>query len=223
MESTGDTNFWLIYLRTTWQTMLQMTCRWHCGWHRSSATSSAERCGEISGRKLCTDDICHLHVIRILLSAMSSTMSSAAGHLCIKPTGILVSLFLYFCRCLSSVPLCRWLSLSLEYLSFLTVFGENCLAPTFLVSIYLSVYLLVSKNSYHPKASVLWLSVCIAMPLSLSIGGFKAGVDPGFPVGGGANHPGERQHIKLPNFPKNCMKLRNFWTVGGARPLHPSK
>ena len=44
-----------------------------------------------------------------------------------------------------------------------------------------------------------------------------AGADPGFPVGGGANPPGGRQHMILPNFAKNCMKLRKFWAVGGAR------
>ena len=43
------------------------------------------------------------------------------------------------------------------------------------------------------------------------------GADPGFPVGGGANPLGGRQHTILPNFPKNCMKLRKFWwSVGGA-------
>ena len=42
------------------------------------------------------------------------------------------------------------------------------------------------------------------------------GADPGFSIGGGANHPGRgHQPIILPNFPKNCMKLRTFWTVGG--------
>ena len=30
------------------------------------------------------------------------------------------------------------------------------------------------------------------------------------PSGGG------RQHTNLPDFPKNCMKLRKFWSVGGA-------
>ena len=30
------------------------------------------------------------------------------------------------------------------------------------------------------------------------------------PFGGG------RQHTNLPDFPKNCMKLRTFWSVGGA-------
>ena len=44
-----------------------------------------------------------------------------------------------------------------------------------------------------------------------------AQLDPGFLVGGGANPPGggERQHTPLQNVPKNCMKLRNFWAIGG--------
>ena len=40
-----------------------------------------------------------------------------------------------------------------------------------------------------------------------------------FPRGGGANSPGGRQHTILPNFPKNCMKLKEFGPPGGgARP-----
>ena len=42
--------------------------------------------------------------------------------------------------------------------------------------------------------------------------------DPGFPPGGGANSPGGRQHTILPNFPKKCMKLKEFGP-GGASPL----
>ena len=39
----------------------------------------------------------------------------------------------------------------------------------------------------------------------------KPVVDPGFPRNGGANSPGrERQHTVLPNFPQNCMKLKEF-------------
>ena len=41
--------------------------------------------------------------------------------------------------------------------------------------------------------------------------------DPGFPRGGGANSPGGCQHTILPNFPKNCMKLKEFGPRGGAR------
>ena len=50
------------------------------------------------------------------------------------------------------------------------------------------------------------------------------GADPGFPVGRGANPPLRgRQHMILPNFPKNCMKLRIFWVMGRApgTPLDP--
>ena len=41
--------------------------------------------------------------------------------------------------------------------------------------------------------------------------------DPGFPRGGGANSPrgGGRQRTILPNFPKNCMKLKEFGPPGG--------
>ena len=54
-------------------------------------------------------------------------------------------------------------------------------------------------------------------PVSVILFGGKvsmSGADPGFPVEEGANPPGEgRQHTNLPDFPKNCMKLRNFWLV----------
>ena len=43
--------------------------------------------------------------------------------------------------------------------------------------------------------------------------------DPGFPRGGGANFPGGPQHMILPKFPKNCMKLKEFGPQGGARCL----
>ena len=33
----------------------------------------------------------------------------------------------------------------------------------------------------------------------------------------GANSQGGRQHTNQLDFPKNCMKLRKFWSVGGAR------
>ena len=45
--------------------------------------------------------------------------------------------------------------------------------------------------------------------------------DPGFPRGGGANSPGGRQHTNLPNFPKNCMKLKIWMPGGGGRPSWP--
>ena len=44
-----------------------------------------------------------------------------------------------------------------------------------------------------------------------------------FPEVEGANSPGVRQHTILPNFPKNCMKLKEFVPAGGGggirRPL----
>ena len=49
----------------------------------------------------------------------------------------------------------------------------------------------------------------------------QSGADPGFPVGGGANPLGGRQHTILSNFLKNCMKSRKFWTVGGRAPGAP--
>ena len=47
--------------------------------------------------------------------------------------------------------------------------------------------------------------------------------DPGFPRGGGANSRGGRQHTVLPNFPKNCMKLKEFGLrgAGGGASLAP--
>ena len=46
--------------------------------------------------------------------------------------------------------------------------------------------------------------------------------DPGFPRGGELPGAGAgRQHTNLPNFPKNCMKLKEFGPHGGMRPLHP--
>ena len=36
------------------------------------------------------------------------------------------------------------------------------------------------------------------------------------PVGGGAKPMGRGcQHTNLPDFPKNCMKLKKFWSGGG--------
>ena len=40
--------------------------------------------------------------------------------------------------------------------------------------------------------------------------------DQGFPRGGGANSWGGRQHTILLNFPKNCMKLKEFGPRGGV-------
>ena len=40
--------------------------------------------------------------------------------------------------------------------------------------------------------------------------------DLGFPRGGGANSPGGGANMILPNFPKNCMKLKEFGPPGGG-------
>ena len=51
----------------------------------------------------------------------------------------------------------------------------------------------------------------------------KAGADPEFPVGGGANPPGGgHQYTNLPDLLKNCIKLRSFWSVGRGTPGAPS-
>ena len=44
----------------------------------------------------------------------------------------------------------------------------------------------------------------------------KLWADPGFPRGGGANPPGKPQHTILPNFTKNCMKLKEFGLPEGG-------
>ena len=46
----------------------------------------------------------------------------------------------------------------------------------------------------------------------------KPVADPGFPRGGGTIPPrGGCQHTIFPNFPKNCMKLKEFGPPLGAR------
>ena len=59
------------------------------------------------------------------------------------------------------------------------------------------------------------LPYIFSVPTRNSGSATAAGADPGFPVGGGANLPMGvgGQHMILPNFPKNCMKLRTFWAV----------
>ena len=42
-------------------------------------------------------------------------------------------------------------------------------------------------------------------------------MDSGFPIEEGINPPGKgHQHTNLPDFPKNCVKLRKIWSVGRA-------
>ena len=40
--------------------------------------------------------------------------------------------------------------------------------------------------------------------------------DPGFPIGGGQPSRGGHQRLILPNFAKNCLKLRKIWAIGGS-------
>ena len=47
-----------------------------------------------------------------------------------------------------------------------------------------------------------------------------SGEDPEFHVGGDADRRG-RQHMTLSYFPKNCMKSRKCWAVGGDGPWRP--
>ena len=53
--------------------------------------------------------------------------------------------------------------------------------------------------------------------------GKNPGADPGIPHRRGCqpSRGGGRQHTKLPNFPKNCMKLRKFQAIN--LPMEPSK
>ena len=44
----------------------------------------------------------------------------------------------------------------------------------------------------------------------------RSGVDPGFPLEGCQPSSRGCQHMILPSFLKNCMKLRKFWAGGGA-------
>ena len=47
--------------------------------------------------------------------------------------------------------------------------------------------------------------------------------DPEFPRGGGANPPTGHEHTILPNFPKSCLKLKEFGPGGHEEraPLDP--
>ena len=53
--------------------------------------------------------------------------------------------------------------------------------------------------------------------LVLVSGTYTSVADPEFPPGGGANPSAEGcQHKILPNFPKNCMKLKEFGPGGAS-------
>ena len=67
-----------------------------------------------------------------------------------------------------------------------------------------------STNSSPAKpieAIIFWIMTCNDLQL-------LAVADPGVPRGGGTNSPGGHQHTISPNFPKNCMKLKEFGPPG---------
>ena len=62
------------------------------------------------------------------------------------------------------------------------------------------------------------MSLLIAYTIVQYIGPYSV-ADPGFPWGGVPTPQGGRQHTILPNFPKNCMKLKEFGPPGGHTSL----
>ena len=78
------------------------------------------------------------------------------------------------------------------------------------------------ENSWSSQRSLLVMAeISLKWLLGFPILVIHSVADPGFPRGGGANSPGGRQHKILPNFPKNCMKLKEFGPRGrGARVPH---
>ena len=103
-------------------------------------------------------------------------------------------------------------------LLFTSMFG-----PLFLNKVkFLCVLLLISSYSSDNRSNE-WING-MTMGSSFIIrltAKTVSGADPGFPVGG-APTLGGHQHMISSNFPKNCMKLRNFWAVwGGAHRGRP--
>ena len=60
---------------------------------------------------------------------------------------------------------------------------------------------------------------CMWWILPLNQTGSYSVADPGFVQGRGANSPAGRQHKILPNFPKNCMKMKEFGSRGAFKIL----
>ena len=57
---------------------------------------------------------------------------------------------------------------------------------------------------------------------TLEVVSSHSGAEPGFLVEGGANPPGRGANIQICHiFPKNCKKLRKFWSVEGRAPPLP--
>ena len=51
---------------------------------------------------------------------------------------------------------------------------------------------------------------------NVNVNTVMSGVDPGFPERGAPTLQRGHQQMILPNFPKICIKSRNFWAVGDA-------
>ena len=80
-----------------------------------------------------------------------------------------------------------------------------------------------NRTSQDPSRNIASLSAFEFYVLNLIL---SAVADPGFPRGWGRQSSrGGHQHTILPNFPQNCMKLKEFGSPGGARvprfPLDP--
>ena len=79
--------------------------------------------------------------------------------------------------------------------------------------LYLILHNLHELKRWKTKLSLFVVLTCVLLTPSV--------VDPGFPRDGGANAPGVWgcQHMILPKFPENCIKLKVFG-YPGSRPLH---
>ena len=92
-------------------------------------------------------------------------------------------------------------------------------------------YVSFEHKSLQELAAALYISQVLdeAENIEVSVIAFRGdfmhfGVaDPGFPRGWGCQLSGGCQHTILPNFPKNCMKLKEFGPRGGIHhdPLDP--
>ena len=77
-----------------------------------------------------------------------------------------------------------------------------------MVSEYICIFsLFVSGTPCTPTTIITLESNSNSITIKLAS---KPMADPGFPGGGGANPRRGRQHTILPNFPKNCMKLKEI-------------
>ena len=109
------------------------------------------------------------------------------------------------------------------YVDIYSINKDRCIVGNYwkhctsLRSIYKNGTLCSLLNRPHEEGRTLLSSEgIISLPLANGLYCLTAVADPGFPRGGGANSPGGCQHTILPNFPKNCMKLKEFGPRGGG-------